>query len=454
MTLNSLSSYGSSFQIRVIACLLNDKKFLQTVYDILSDEYFDSPSHKWLIQHTLNYYHEFHTIPSMEYFQVEIKKIENEILKTSLIEQLRECYRSFETAQDKDYIEKEFANFCKNQQLKNALLNSVDLLNSGDYDSIRGLINNALRAGQSRNIGHEYEKDIETRYRNDSRNSIPFPWKAFNDITQGGYGEGDLILIFGNPGGGKSWSIVSMAGLAVQLGYNVVYYSLELGENYVGQRFDAYFTGIPVDQVKNNRKKVEETISNLKGKLIIKEYSPKRASLDTIETHLETLEIKPDVIFIDYLDLLKNRKKRNERKDDIDDVYTDAKGLAKELQIPIVSPSQANRTGAEKEILEGTHIGGSYDKLMIGDIVISLARGRKDKLEGTGRWHFMKNRYGKDGCTFFSPQIDTSTGHINVEEQTMNEDEIFKPKETNQDIEILEKKYLQKKFFELNPTEN
>ena len=87
---------------------------------------------------------------------------------------------------------------------------------------------------------------------------------------------------------------------------------------------------------------------------------------------------------------------------------------------------------------------------MIGDIVISLSRGRKDRLEGTGRWHFMGNRYGKDGCTFFSPKIDTSTGTFEIDENEMDEDDInTAQKITKQDIEVSEKKFLKEKFFEL-----
>ena len=386
----------------------------------------------------------------MDVLKVEVKKIPNEILQISVREQLKLAYQAFDEDNDSIYIQSEFSSFCKNQQLKSALLNSVDLLHSGEYDSIRNIIDNALKSGQNRDIGHEYDKDIETRFRDNARNAIPFPWEPFNKITQGGYGEGDLVLVFGNPKGGKSWSVVAMAAHAVKLGYNVVYYSLELGENYVGKRFDACFSQISVDDLKDHRKKVEDNIAGLEGKLIIKEYSPKRATLNTIEAHLNQLDFKPDVICIDYLDLLKGRRTRNERKDELDDVYTDAKGLAKELKIPIISPSQANRSGADKAILESTHIAGSFDKLMIGDIVISLSRGRKDRLEGTGRWHFMGNRYGKDGCTFFSPYIDTSMGYFEVEEHEMNEDEIQETqKSQNKDIENSEKKALKKKFYEM-----
>jgi replicative DNA helicase len=450
MTLSSLEKYGPSFQIKVISSLLTHKEFLNNIHDILSDEYFTNPAFKWIINEIIKYHEKYHCPISMDVLKIELQKVENEVLKISIREQLKLAYQSSD--EDMVYVIEEFSSFCKNQQIKKALLSSVDLLKDGEYDSIRSLMDNALKAGQERNIGHDYHKDIETRYRKDYRKVLPFPWKPFNDITQGGYGDGDLVILFGNPKGGKSWAAIAMAGYLVELGYNVVFYALELGESYVGKRFDAYFSKIPVDKLDNDehRSNIEEIVSNLKGKLIIKEYPPKRASLRTIEDHLNTLDFKPHVVFIDYLDLLKNRKNRSERKDDIDDVYTEAKGLAKELKIPIVSPSQANRTGADKVILESAHIAGSFDKIMIGDIVISLARGRKDRLEGTGRWHFMGNRYGKDGCTFYSPNIDTSIGHFDIEDEEMSEEELETTKKTQtKDIEILEKKALREKFFEL-----
>ncbi len=77
-----------------------------------------------------------------------------------------------------------------------ALLTSVDLLKAGDYDSIRGLVDNALKAGGDKNIGLEYDKDIETRYREEHRITIPTPWDMFNNLMQGGLGSGDFGLIF------------------------------------------------------------------------------------------------------------------------------------------------------------------------------------------------------------------------------------------------------------------
>ena len=385
-TLSSLSKYGHSFQTKVLGALLTQRDFLLNIADSLDSEYFESQAHKWIIEYIIKYFNQYHTYPTIETLSIEIKKIDNEVLRISLTDALREAYKMSDVS-DLEWVEEEFSSFCKNQQMKKAIMTSVDLLNLGDYDGIRSLINMAMKAGEEKNIGHLYEADVEARYRDDDRNAIPFPWKTFNELTQGGYGKGDLVLIFGNPGGGKSWGVIAMGAYAAALGYNVVHYTLELSEGYVGKRYDAVFSGVDVDKLNYHRSEVEEAIGKVKGKIVIKEYAPKRASLDTIEAHLQQLEhqneFKPDLIIIDYLDLLRT-KGRKERKDEIDDVYTEAKGLAKQLCIPIVSPSQANRTGADKDILQAENAAGSYDKIMIGDIIISLARGRKDKVNGTG----------------------------------------------------------------------
>ena len=272
MTLSNLSQYGINFQIKVLSSLLTHKEFLLNIHDVISEDYFDNQAHQWIIKEILKYYQKYHTTPSMDVLKVELKKIDNEILQVSIKEQLREAYKASD--EDLKYVEEEFSNFCKNQQLKRALLNSVNFLNVGDYDTIRSLIDNALKSGQDKNVGHEYNKEVESRYREDHRVVVPCPWEPFNTLLQGGLGNGDFGLIFGNPGGGKSWTLIALGGYAVKMGYNVLHYTLELGEDYVGRRYDSFFTNIPVNKIteKKHRPKVEEVIAELQGQLIIKEY--------------------------------------------------------------------------------------------------------------------------------------------------------------------------------------
>ena len=452
MTLNSLSTYGTAFQVKVLSSLLTHKGFLQNINDVLSEEYFDNQAHKWIIGEILNYYEEYHTTPTMEVLKVEMKKVENEVLQLSIKEQLREAYQA--SSSDLEYIENEFSSFCKNQQLKKALLNSVDLLNSGDFEAIRGLIDNALKAGAEKNIGHEYIKDTEARYREEARTTVPTPWDKFNNLMQGGLGNGDFGLIFGNPGGGKSWTLVALGGFAVKLGYNVLHYTLELGEDYVGRRYDAFFTGKPVDTLFKSKDKIKEVVKELPGQLIIKEYAPGQATVNTLRAHIQKcndLEFKPDLIIIDYVDLLSSKKRTQDRKGEIDDIYVSTKGLAKELQLPIWSVSQVNRAGAKDDVIEGDKAAGSYDKIMITDVAISLSRKKEDKVNGTGRFHFMKNRYGMDGMTF-SVVADTSTGHFEVTDHHFDDSDSPAPVQQIEgtNMNTLDRDLLANQFFQLN----
>lgn len=451
-TFSKLNQYGLNFQTKVISSLLKNKKFLLNIRDVVTPDYFDNQAHQWLVETITKYFDKWHATPTLDILHIEVKKIENEVLKTTVVEQLKEAYKT--SNEDADYVEAEFSNFCKNQQLKKALLTSVDLLQSGMYDDIRALVDNALKAGMDKNLGHEYEKDVEDRYREEYRNPIATPWPVINGLLQGGLGGGDLGLIFGGPGGGKSWSLVALGAAAVQAGFNVNHYTLELSEAYVGKRYDACFTNIAVNTIQEHRKNVESVVSKLTGKLVIKEYPMGKATVSTIESHIQKcrdLDQSPDLILIDYIDLLRADRISKERKEEIDDVYVATKGLARELNLPIWSVSQVNRAGANDNIIEGDKAAGSYNKMMITDFALSLSRRRQDKASGTGRFHVMKNRYGMDGVTY-SAVIDTSTGHIHIDNNELDEEtlEREKPTKLNDNFDSLDRDILKKKFFELN----
>lgn len=456
-TLNALQQYGISFQIKVLSSLLKHKEFLQNINDILDTEMFDNPAHKWIVGEILRYYYKYHTTPTIDSLLAEVKKIDNEVLKVSVAEQLKEAFKA--TNDDREYVEQEFSTFCKNQQIKKAILNSVTMLEKGQYDDIKYMMDSALKAGQDKSIGHEYDKDIETRYREEERSPVPTSWDHINELLMGGLGIGDFGIIFGNPGGGKSWMLVNIGAQAVNRGYTVCHYTLELSEYYVGKRYDALFTGIDVQNVHKNRQAIEEAVGRVKGKLIIKEFPMGKATVHTIESHIQKcrdLGHPPDLVIIDYVDLLKSKVKSIDPKDAIDDVYTATKGMARELKVPIWTVSQVNRAGAKDDVIEGDKAAGSYNKMMIADFALSLSRKRQDKVNGTGRIHIMKNRYGMDGMTY-AAKISTNTGDIQISRDTMSDEDLTfdngpqnPPPKTFGGLDNDERAYLANKFFQLN----
>lgn len=414
MTLKQLADYGTPFQRKVIGALMTDQKFVVNVRDVIKLEYFNSQAHKWIVQRILDYFDAFHTVPTLEVLQIEFKKIDNDVLKVAVREELKHSYEV--STDDLQFVKEEFLAFCRNQEMKNAILESADKLKQEDYEGIRALIEKALKAGQEKDAGLNYKKDVEARYRDDYRPTIPTPWQTLSDLFSGGFGPGDLFLIFGSPGGGKSWLCIDIAAEAAKLGYNVFYYTLELSEKYVSRRIDAAMTGYCVDDLREHRAEVDKMVEELPGNIIIKEYAPKSATISTIKAHIQQCiedGIRPDLIIIDYIDYLKpsSKVRYSERKDEVDDVYIGSKALAKELQVPVLSPSQVNRMGARDTVVEGDKAAGSYDKMMVADASFSLSRTKEDKVLGTGRIHIMKNRFGPDGITY-GVKLDTANGHM------------------------------------------
>ncbi len=208
-----------------------------------------------------------------------------------------------------------------------------------------------------------------------------------------------------------------------------------------------------MNKILENRDKVEETLPNLPGQLLIKEFATGKATINTIESHIKkviSMGIKPDLIIIDYVDLLSSKRKSTDRKFEIDDIYTNTKGLARELNLPIWSVSQVNRAGSKDDIIEGDKAAGSYDKMMITDLAISLSRKKEDKVNGTGRFHIMKNRYGMDGETYYL-KADTSTGHFEITDAPdSNEEPRSSRPDKNTNFDDLDRRMLQRQFFELN----
>jgi replicative DNA helicase len=420
---NRLEQYGHSFQTKVLNCLVSDREFLQQVVDIVKPEFFDSDANQWITNITLEYFENFKTTPSMEVFKVELDKIKNDVVKVAARQQIKDVYLASKS-HDLDFVKETFVDFCKNQTLKSALMNSVDLLQMGAYDDIRNLIDNALKAGTEKSVGHEYFEQLEDRYKEEARTTIQTPWHNVNTLLGGGLGNGDLGLIVGNPGGGKSWALVALGAHAVKLGYTVFHYTLELGDAYVGKRYDACFTEIPVGDLTHHKDEIGTAIKDLRGNLIIKEFAAGKANINTLDAHIEKCMgqgLEPDIIILDYADLLKGGYSK-EKRERLDDIYTNLRGLASTRKLPIWTVSQVNRTASRENIIQGDRIAESYGKIMIVDFALSLSRKAEDKENGTGRLHVMKNRYGADGLSF-DAQIDTSIGKFTIGERISNEEE-------------------------------
>ena len=417
---DKLQDFGHTFQIKSIASLMKNQTFLEQIHDILDEKHFDSDGLKWVVKECKKYYDEYKKCITLDVFKVKTNEIENDVLKVAIIENLKEVFRHLESP-DLDFIQDKALDFFKNQTLKNAILESVEIMESkGDYDIIKKLVDDALNAGTERNIGHEYVEHIEERYSETARETVETGWEVIDELTQGGLGGGELGVIVAPAGVGKTWVLAAIGANAMKRGKHIVHYSLELNESYVGLRYDSIFTGIANQNLKYHKEDVQTEMDKLKGDLVIKYFPTKTAGVNTLAAHLKritTLGTQVDMVVVDYADILKDTGSAREVRHALGNIYEDLRGLAGEFQIPVWTASQANRSALDEDVIEAQKVSESYQKIMTADFVMSLSRKVEDKIGNTGRFHVIKNRFGPDGITY-PAKVNTNTGKMEIYEST------------------------------------
>jgi len=446
--IDTLSKYGQSFQSKVVSALITDTKFLDTISEITTPKFFENDANKWIVSEILEYHEVYRKPPTLDVFKSQLSKVDNEVLKKTVVEQLRHVFTQVGNV-DLDYIKNEFTNFCINQNLKGVILQSVDLLKAGSYDRIKDLVDRAMKVGQENNLGMDYIEDYDERVQDLKRTTVPTKWQPINDLMDGGLGPGELGVVVAPSGVGKTWILTAIGAEAVRQGLSVVHYTMELSEHYVGARYDTVFTGTPSAELKDKKDEVKAKITNLKGKLLIKYFPPKGVTVKKLQQHIEkmvTLDNKPDVIIVDYADLLLSHSNKSDSTyAEQGGVYIDLRGMSGELEIPVWTASQTNRSAIDSEVIEADKIADSYAKVMNADFIMSWSRKSKDKLNDTARAHIMKNRFGPDGITF-PCKMNTNTGYIEVYDGTSPDGVIAQKEAASGQLET--KKLLHKKYVE------
>jgi len=450
MSISTLSEYGYSYQCKLIISLLTDSQFTQQTLDIIEPEYFDSEANRWIIKTFSDYYKKYKALPTLEALKMIIHDLDDDVLKVSIVENLKEAYKQLE-ATDLEIVKEKTLIFCQNQAIKQAVLESADLLEQGKYDDIRSVIDKALKAGQNRSIGHDYKEEVVNRFRQAARDCIPLPWPLITDITDGGAGKGEMFIFVAPSGVGKSWLLSNIGAYAILNNYNVIHYTLELGEEYTGKRYDSIISGIAAQELKYHEEEVIKKVQDIKGNLVVKYFPTKTASVITISAHIEKCILngfKPDLIIVDYADLLKPQGSmaKRELRHALGNIYEELRGLAGEYQIPIFSASQSNRSSETDDIVTGNQISESYEKLMISDVVISLSRKVEDKVAGTGRFFIIKNRFGPDGIEY-PAKMNASNGRVQIFESNSSNG-LKTRREINDSTNVL-KQVLTKRYEEL-----
>ena len=406
--------FDRGFQIKAAATLWFDPEFFERVQDILDPSFFEGEGLSWIIQKTIEFHATYNAAPTLLFFKEELKNEHSEPLKESIKRHLKKVW-SCRNSTDLKFVKERFLAFCKQEKVKAVILESVDLLDSEEYETIQSLMDEALRAGAEKNTAHDYFEDVMDRMEGVARDTVPTGFDVLDEVVlDGGLGGGEIGVIMGVSGTGKTWILCGIGANAVRKGYNVLHYTLELSDKQTGFRYDSIFSGYAPTEIQDNREEVIEIINELPGNLLIHQYSTKGASTETLRADIKRirkLKWDPDLILIDYPDLLRSvgRQRSDNKYETMGSIYEDLRGLSGDFGAGVWAPTQTRRSATGNEVIRQDEIADSWKKVMTADVIISMSRTDDDKMKDTARFTANKSRFGPDGMTF-PAKMSTATG--------------------------------------------
>ena len=417
----NFSRYGKSFQEKLAFIILDDRVFSDRMSEVLDVEFLEYRYLQSFVQKIFEYKRKYGTQPSHEDMKTILKsqlEDENDVLQKQIRGYYAKVLSDVNILESCEFVKDTALEFCRKQKLREAMIKSTTLLQKCSFDEISVLINDALKAGADSDFGYDYIKDFEKRFEISTREAITTGWEKIDQITDGGGGRKELGVVIAPTGVGKSMVLVHLGATAVKAGMTVVHYTLELAETVIATRYDSCLTGIRLNEVQDRKSDIKKEIlnGNIDGSLIIKEYPTKTATTNTIRAHLEKLRqqgIQPDMIIVDYADLLRSLSTRNEKREELESTYEELRSIMQEYNCVGWTASQTNRTGLQAEIITMQSISEAFNKCFVADFIFSVSRTTEDKQNNGGRIYVAKNRNGPDGIVY-SIFMDTANVDIKV----------------------------------------
>ena len=413
----SFGRYGKSFQEGLVQLIYEDRPFADQITEVLNGDFLELDYLKIFLQKITDYREKYNRHPSVEAIATILKTDldnEDEVIQRQVREYFLRIHNREMT--DIEFIKETSLDFCRKQNLKEAMLKSVGLLQNCSFDEISTVINDALKLGSENNFGYDYMADFEARFIPRHRIPCTTGWQEIDQLCGGGLGKSELGVVVAPTGAGKSMVLVHLGSQAIKEGKTVVHYTMELQDTIIATRYDSCITGYPLSDIINFKEEVYDEIKDLDGTLIVKEYPTKSASTATIKAHLAKLikrGIKPGMIIVDYADLLKPTVVRKEKRSELESIYEELRAISTEFQCPVWTASQTNRSGLNAEVITMEQISEAFNKCFVADFIFSISRTIEDKQNNLGKMFIAKNRNGPDGMVY-NIFMDTSNVSIKI----------------------------------------
>lgn len=412
--------------------MLVNADFLGRLAEVVDYRWFRTPHIRVMAQFAVAYFKKYNGQVSRDLIESMIqRRNENQVIEANKID-LTTALNDYNKARELDLgsMEKEvqiakIQEYVKQEAMRNALLDSANSLESRDTDN---LIENTLKKFddiqrilfEELDFGVEMSKDevdasmVEhIDFLTNPAARIPTGWKCLDEVTHGGFfRDGKFLGVFmAQAGLGKSNILANLGYNFLKQNLKVAVISMEMSQNVYLRRFDSLISKIDIDELG-----LSSMVGQLKDKieafykyqypgarLNIKEYPPNSKSAKNLEKYVEELVVakgwKPDVLIVDYLNLLKpnggSSKGDASLYEDGKIVSEQLRKLSYDLSIPVLTAVQCNSSGFNTADIGMQNIAESRGIAHTADFIAGLYQTEEENMDGVFHMKILKSRLGE-----------------------------------------------------------
>jgi replicative DNA helicase len=418
---------GFSFQQSLIKAIVEDKKYGETIIDVLESKFFDNNSFKFIMENIKELYKNYSKIPDYNTLAQKIMAEGGNKDSSKVHVDTLEAIKDNES--QTEYVKDTALNFCKQQNLKRELKNVNSIIESGEfeaYNKIEEIIQKALQVGISNDEATDVFHDIEGALEKDFRLPIATGIVGVDEVLKGGLGIGELGIVLAPTGTGKTTLLTKFANTAYNLGYNVVQIFFEDNPGNIKRKHFTIWTDIaPDDQPENKEevtRKVMEAQERSKGSIKLLKLASDNVTVSEIKNKLRKMNsengYQVDLLILDYVDCISSDKSTNgEEWKGEGSVMRSLESMTGEFNMAIWTATQGNRESISSEVVTGDQMGGSIKKAQIAHVILSIGKTLEQKEHNLATLTLLKSRIGRDGIIWQNCKFDNRLLIIDTESQ-------------------------------------
>lgn len=392
---------------------------MRKVVPYIKEEYFETAGEKALFNMVKDHIAQYNDAPTLEALAIILQDtVMAEKIFDDTAATLGAVSKAYDSATNLEWLVDTTEQWVQDREMYNALMTCIAIADGSvegkTAATIPDIMMDALSVSFDSYLGMDCNDDAQTeeqfKWMHNSESKIPFCIKILNMVTKGGILKKTLNIVMAGINVGKTTFLIDRASEWVEAGKNVVYFTLEVAEPVIRERYDTRRTDLTFDQLhaldmhryKNRLKKLQEKSD---GRLIIKEYPAGMAHVGHFRHFINELKIKQrikvDLIVIDYLGEAQSALLPPSAQSNSNLYYTSVarefRALGTEFDVPVWTAAQFNRNGQSNMSVDMTDVGDSIGIPKVADFMVAFVQPEELLVKNQAIGIVMKNRYANRG---------------------------------------------------------